>query len=71
MWDGRVDLTLNVSDAVIDNDVVTTAVSFPALVDPTNPDRFRAVAATLGDVGIPSGRPPRRARSWTSGAGLT
>ena len=47
--DGRVDLTLNVYDTVIDNAVVTTAVNFPALVDPDNPDRFQPYNYSVTD----------------------
>ena len=47
--DGRLDLTLNVYDTAIDNAVVTTAVSFPALVDPENPARFQPYDFTVND----------------------
>ena len=47
--DGRVDLTLNVYDTVIDNAVVTTAVNFPALVDPDNPERFQPYNYSVTD----------------------
>ena len=47
--DGRLDLTLNVYDTVIDNAVVTTAVNFPALVDPENPDRFQPYNYSVTD----------------------
>ena len=49
VWDGRLDVTLNVYDTAIDNAVVTTAVSFPALVDPANPDRFQPYDFTVND----------------------
>ena len=49
VWDGRLDVTLNVYDTAIDNAVVTTAVSFPALVDPDNPDRFQPYDFTVTD----------------------
>ena len=47
--DGRLDLTLNVYDTAIDNAVVTTNVNFPALVDPTNPDRFQPYNYSVTD----------------------
>ncbi|MCY3819359.1 MAG: TonB-dependent receptor [Gammaproteobacteria bacterium] len=49
VWDGRLDLTLNVYDTAIDNAVVTTSVSFPALVDPANPDRFQPYDFSVTD----------------------
>ena len=47
--DGRLDLTVNVYSTVIDNAVVTTAVNFPALVDPENPDRFQPYNYSVTD----------------------
>ena len=49
IWDGRLDVTLNVYDTAIDNAVVTTNVSFPALVDPDDPDRFQPYDFTVND----------------------
>ena len=49
VWDGRLDVTLNVYDTAIDNAVVTTSVSFPALVDPDDPDRFQPYDFTVND----------------------
>ena len=49
VWDGRLDVTLNVYDTAIDNAVVTTNVSFPALVDPDDPDRFQPYDFTVND----------------------
>ena len=49
VWDGRLDVTLNVYDTAIDNAVVTTNVSFPALVDPDDPDRFQPYDFTVSD----------------------
>ena len=49
IWDGRLDVTLNVYDTAIDNAVVTTNISFPSLPDPDNPDRFQPYDFTVND----------------------
>ena len=49
VWDGRLDVTLNVYETAINNAVVTTAVSFPSLPDPDNPGRFQPYDFSVTD----------------------